>query len=74
MRCYLLRLTPLALQLPAGHRICLEITNSDFPDHARNLNTGADRHTTTRFRVARQTVCHGAAYPTALLLPVKAPA
>jgi uncharacterized protein len=74
VHCYRIRLTPLAVELPAGHRICLELTSSDFPDHARNLNTGADRHTTTQLRTASQTVCYGAAHPTRLLLPGKVPA
>ncbi|HEX2301460.1 MAG TPA: CocE/NonD family hydrolase [Pseudonocardiaceae bacterium] len=68
---YRIRLTPLAVRLPAGHRFCLEITSSDFPDHARNLNTGADRLTTIEMRTATQQVHYGPDTPTALLLPVR---
>lgn len=54
-----LELPPLAIRIPAGHGLCLEITSSTFPEHARNLNTGACRYTTTETRIARQTVHHG---------------
>lgn len=63
-------LPPLAITIPAGHRLRLEITSSSFPEHARNLNTGADRYTSTETRVARQTVLWGELTPTALVLPV----
>lgn len=35
--------TPLSVRLPAGDRLGLEVTGSDFPFLARNLGTGADR-------------------------------
>ncbi len=72
-RAHRMQLTPLAVRLPAGHRICLEITSSDFPDYARNLNTGLDRYTTSMMRVAEQAVHRGPDRPTALILPVPGP-
>jgi len=70
IRTMRIRFGPLAVRVPAGHRICLEITSSDFPDHARNLNTGQDRYTTSATRVATQIVHHGPEHPTAITLPV----
>lgn len=72
--CYRIPMKPTAVTVPAGHRLCLEITSSDFPEHARNLNTGADRCATSTTRIARQTIFHGSASPTALSLPVSNPA
>lgn len=67
---YQIRLTPGFITIPAGHRLCLEIASSAFPEHARNLNTGADRYTTDATRVARQRVHAGPGMLTALTLPV----
>lgn len=63
-------LTPMSVLLPAGDRIQLEITSSDFPRLARSLNTGADRYRSARMVVAHQRICWGPATPTAVTLPV----
>jgi uncharacterized protein len=65
-----LRLSPVALTIPAGHHLCLEVTSSDFPEHARSLNHAGDRSTSAGYRVARQTVFRGRATPTAVRLPL----
>ncbi len=67
---YNIALKPLAISIPAGHRLCLEVASSAFPEYARNLQTGADRYTTAETRVARQQIGYGTALPTCLLLPV----
>jgi putative CocE/NonD family hydrolase len=54
----------------AGHRIRLEVSSSNFPRFDRNPNTGAPIGTSAETRVARQTVLHDAAHPSALILPV----
>ncbi|MEA2593778.1 MAG: uncharacterized protein QOF01_247, partial [Thermomicrobiales bacterium] len=54
----------------AGHQIRLEISSSNFPRFARNLNTGGDLATETDIRVANQTIFHDADHPTHLVLPV----
>jgi predicted acyl esterase len=41
-----------------GHRIRVEVTSSDFPKFARNLNTGGDNVSETRAVVARNAVHH----------------
>lgn len=53
-----------------GHRIGLEISSSNFPRFARNLNTGAVPGLSAELRVANQTVYHDAQRPSHLTLPV----
>jgi putative CocE/NonD family hydrolase len=53
-----------------GHRIRVEIASSNFPRFDRNLNTGEDQATATRWQTARQTVFHDARYPSHIVLPV----
>ncbi|MDQ6692133.1 MAG: CocE/NonD family hydrolase [Candidatus Dormibacteraeota bacterium] len=54
-----------------GHRIRLQITSSCFPRWDRNLNTGEPLGKGTTMAVARQTVFHDAAHPSALRLPTQ---
>jgi uncharacterized protein len=54
----------------AGHRIRLEVSSSAFPKYDRNLNTGEPIATGTRMIVAENRVCHDAAHPSRLVLPV----
>jgi putative CocE/NonD family hydrolase len=60
---------PTAVTIPPGHRIQLEVTSSDFPEHARNLNTGADRYATADTRIAHQEIHFGGDTLTRLELP-----
>ena len=53
-----------------GHRIRVEISSSNFPRFDRNLNTGEDQATGTRWQTARQTVFHDQRYPSCITLPV----
>jgi len=60
-------------RLPAGHRLGVDITSSNFPRRARNTNSGhpllaAD--TDADIRVATNTVLHDAAHPATLILTV----
>lgn len=55
---------------PAGHRIRLQISSSNFPKLARNLNSGLDNETTTDMIVADQAILHDASHPSRLILPV----
>jgi putative CocE/NonD family hydrolase len=54
----------------AGHQIRLEVSSSNFPRFARNLNTGGELATETELRTAHQTVFHDGERPSHLLLPV----
>ena len=53
-----------------GHRIRLEITSSDFPNHDRNHNTGKNDLVDSEMVVAHQRVCHGGPHASRLILPV----
>ncbi|MBV7327290.1 CocE/NonD family hydrolase [Chloroflexi bacterium TSY] len=53
-----------------GHSIRLEISSSNFPRFARNLNTGANFGTDTEMQPAHQTIYHSRSYPSHVILPV----
>jgi hypothetical protein len=53
-----------------GHRIRLEVSSSNFPRFDRNLNTGEDQATGTRWRTAQQTVFHDPRHASHAVLPV----
>ncbi len=52
------------------HSLRLEIASSNFPRFDRNLNTGEDQATGTRWQTAAQTIFHDQRYPSHILLPV----
>jgi hypothetical protein len=53
-----------------GHRVRLEVSSSNFPTYARNLNTAGDPYTTSETAIARNEVRHGGATPARVVLPV----
>jgi len=55
---------------PAGHRIRLEISSSNFPRFDRNLNTGGHNYDEARWVVAENKVHHAAGRESYILLPV----
>ncbi|HUU27647.1 MAG TPA: CocE/NonD family hydrolase [archaeon] len=64
-------LRPTANVFLAGHRIRVEISSSDFPRFARNLNTpGANISEKTGMAIARQQVFHDPRQLSRILLPV----
>jgi putative CocE/NonD family hydrolase len=54
----------------AGHRIRVDVTSSDFPSYDRNHNTAVNQNFDGELRVAEQTVLHGGATASAIVLPV----
>ncbi len=61
-----------ATVFPAGHRLRLEVSSSNFPRFDRNTNTGgtiADERIEESV-VARNEVHHSRAHPSHLILPV----
>jgi len=56
--------------LAPGDRLRIDVTSSNFPRLARNLNTGAPFAKTTEMKVAHQTVYMSAEYPSQVTLPV----
>lgn len=62
-----------ANRFEVGHRIGIEISSSWYPYYYPNFNTGADNLATIASDeavVARQTIHHGAPYPSHIVLPV----
>ena len=56
--------------LPAGHKLRVEISSSDFPRFDRNLNTGGRNYDETTFRPAVNSVHHSSVYSSRIVLPV----
>jgi predicted acyl esterase len=54
----------------AGHRLRLDISSSNFPRFDRNMNTGEEQGTATRFIPANNAIYHDSAHPSVLNLPV----
>jgi len=53
-----------------GHRIRIEISSSNFPRFARNLNTGGDNYDEAEGVPAHNTVHHSKRYPSQIRLPI----
>jgi predicted acyl esterase len=53
-----------------GHRIRIEISSSNFPRFARNLNTGGNNFDESEGVVARNKVHHSSDYPSEIRLPI----
>jgi putative CocE/NonD family hydrolase len=67
---YDIDLVATANYFPAGHRLRLEISSSNFPRFDRNTNTGGEIATERTWRVAVQRVMHSSAHPSWLELSV----
>jgi putative CocE/NonD family hydrolase len=66
---YVIRMKPTSNAFLPGHRICLDITSSDFPNYDRNHNTAANQYADSAMAVAGQTVFHGGSQATRIILP-----
>jgi len=55
---------------PAGHRIRLEVSSSNFPRFDRNLNTGGANWNETEWITAHNVVHHSKEYPSHVTLPI----
>ncbi len=53
-----------------GHQIRIEISSSNFPRFARNLNTGGNNFDESEGVVARNQIHHSAQYPSQIRLPM----
>ena len=71
-KVYELRVSPMSTSnyFAAGHRIRIEVSSSNFPRFARNLNTGGKNYDETQGVVADNTVHHSTRYPSQIRLPV----
>ncbi len=70
---FVIDLGPVGASIPAGSRLRLDISSSDFPQWDRNLNTGGVplHEGPTEGRPATQTVFHDEAHPTRVRLHVR---
>lgn len=72
-KVYPLALTPMSTSnyFEKGHRIRVEISSSNFPRFARNLNTGGTNYDETEAIVATNKVHHSKKYPSQIRLPIR---
>ncbi|MGB5481992.1 MAG: CocE/NonD family hydrolase [Eudoraea sp.] len=71
-KVYKINLTPMATSnfFEKGHRIRIEVSSSNFPRFARNLNTGGKNYDEKQGVVARNSVHHSKQYPSQIRLPI----
>jgi len=53
-----------------GHRIRIEISSSNFPRFARNLNTGGNNYDEKEGIIAKNKVHHSSQFPSEIRLPI----
>ena len=72
-KVYKLDLTPLATSnfFKKGHRIRIEVSSSNFPRFARNLNTGGNNYDESIPVIANNQVHHSKKYKSSIKLPIK---
>ncbi len=71
-KVYKVDLTPMATSnyFKKGHRIRIEVSSSNFPRFARNLNTGGNNYDEKEGVVATNTIHHSATHPSHIKLPL----
>lgn len=67
---YTLDLWATSYVLSPGDRLRIDVTSSNFPRLARNLNTGAEFAKTSKMKVARQTLHMSEDHPSKVILPI----
>ena len=69
---YKIDLTPMSTSnyFKKGHRIRIEVSSSNFPRFARNLNTGGNNYDEDKGVIANNKIHHSSRYPSAIKLPV----
>ena len=72
-KVYKVNLTPMSTSnyFKKGHRIRIEVSSSNFPRFARNLNTGGNNYDETDGVVAENKVHHSKQYPSQIRLPIR---
>ena len=53
-----------------NHKIRIEISSSNFPRFARNLNTGGDNFDESKGVIANNKIHHSKKYPSSITLPI----
>ena len=72
-KVYQVDLTPMSTSnyFEKGHRIRIEISSSNFPRFARNLNTGRNNYDEAEGVIAKNKVHHSKNYPSQIRLPLR---
>ena len=70
---YKVDLTPMSTSnyFEKGHRIRIEISSSNFPRFARNLNTGGNNYDESEGVIANNNIHHSKKYPSQIRLPIR---
>ena len=53
-----------------NHRIRIEVSSSNFPRFARNLNTGGNNYDESKSIIAKNVIHHSKKYPSSITLPI----
>ena len=71
-KVYQLDLTPMSTSnfFKKGHRIRIEISSSNFPRFARNLNTGGNNYDEIESVIAHNKIHHSSNYTSQIRLPI----
>jgi uncharacterized protein len=71
-KVYKVTLSPMTTSnyFPAGHRVRIEVSSSNFPRFDRNLNTGGNNYDEATGVVAHNAVHHSTQYPSTVTLTV----
>ncbi len=71
-KVYKVDLTPMSTSnfFKKGHQIRIEISSSNFPRFARNLNTGGNNYDETKSVIANNKIHHSKKYPSSITLPI----
>jgi len=69
---YKIRVSPMSTSnyFAAGHRVRIEVSSSNFPRFARNLNTGGNNYDEAQGITAHNNVHHSAEFPSQIRLPI----
>ena len=69
---YAVKMTPMATSnyFKKGHRIRIEVSSSNFPRFARNLNTGGKNYDEDKAVIAHNTIHHSAAHASFIDIPM----
>jgi putative CocE/NonD family hydrolase len=71
-KVYKVALSPMTTSnyFPAGHRVRIEVSSSNFPRFDRNLNTGGNNYDEVKSVVAHNAIHHSGQYPSQVTLTV----
>tara|TARA_B110000438_G_C15813838_1_gene650969 strand:- start:7 stop:1890 length:1884 start_codon:yes stop_codon:yes gene_type:complete len=71
-KVYKVDLTPMSTSnfFKKGHQIRIEISSSNFPRFARNLNTGGNNYDEIKSVTANNKIHHSKKYPSSITLPI----